>query len=299
MRSISEVSELCAACGKGGDNLKTCSGCKSVKYCNRSCQLAHRKQHKKICNKRAAELFDEALFKQPPCPRGDCPICMLRLPVGGDCYQSCCGKFLCIGCISMMAKGKNKEDHLCPFCRLPISKPHKEMLRSCKNRMEAGDLDAFILMGRLYLDGKWGLPQDNKRGLELFSRAAELGSATAHYEIGLIYANGRHDMGKDTKKALYHYQQAAMRGSEDARYELGCYEVDAGNMERALKHYMIAVGTGHNASLDSVRSLWAAGFATKAEYERALREYQICQDEVHSDQREKALAYFNAMQQRK
>ena len=40
----------CANCGKGdenGDSLKACTACKMVKYCNRECQIAHRKQHKK------------------------------------------------------------------------------------------------------------------------------------------------------------------------------------------------------------------------------------------------------------
>ena len=30
--------EQCAACGKGDDGLKTCNGCKAVKYCDVSCQ---------------------------------------------------------------------------------------------------------------------------------------------------------------------------------------------------------------------------------------------------------------------
>ena len=73
----------CANCGKGEESacdLKACTACKLVKYCNRECQIAHRPQHKKACKKRAAELHDEALFKEPP-PREDCPICFLTLPL--------------------------------------------------------------------------------------------------------------------------------------------------------------------------------------------------------------------------
>ena len=60
---------ICANCGKGEEeitSLKACVACKIVKYCSRDCQKAHRPQHKKECRKRAAELHDEALFKQPP-----------------------------------------------------------------------------------------------------------------------------------------------------------------------------------------------------------------------------------------
>ena len=87
---------LCANCGKGEEcsgDLKSCAACMLVKYCSRDCQIAHRPQHKKKCKKRAAELFDEALFKEPP-PREECPICMLR----GATFRSCCGKNICEGC---------------------------------------------------------------------------------------------------------------------------------------------------------------------------------------------------------
>ena len=84
--SESETMSICANCGKGeegGINLKSCTACKLVKYCNRECQIAHRPQHKKECKKRAKELHEEALFKQPPTMEEDCPICFLRMPLLG------------------------------------------------------------------------------------------------------------------------------------------------------------------------------------------------------------------------
>ena len=81
--STADTITLCANCGKGEESagdLKACTACKMVKYCNRDCQIAHRLQHKKACKKRAAELHDDALFKDPH-PREDCPICMLPLPI--------------------------------------------------------------------------------------------------------------------------------------------------------------------------------------------------------------------------
>eukprot|EP00040_Diaphanoeca_grandis_P015157 m.77136 g.77136 ORF g.77136 m.77136 type:complete len:100 (-) comp24981_c0_seq3:542-841(-) len=38
----------CAACGKA-DAESRCSGCRTVKYCNRDCQRSHWKKHKKLC----------------------------------------------------------------------------------------------------------------------------------------------------------------------------------------------------------------------------------------------------------
>ena len=84
MDDADNLTTTCANCGKKGEentgDLKACTACKLVKYCNRDCQIAHRPLHKKACKKRAAELHDEALFKEHP-HTDDCPICFLTLPV--------------------------------------------------------------------------------------------------------------------------------------------------------------------------------------------------------------------------
>ena len=56
---------------------------------------------------RAAELHDEALFKEHP-PRDECPICFLTLPHESEtAFKSCCGKIICNGCIVVM----DEESH--------------------------------------------------------------------------------------------------------------------------------------------------------------------------------------------
>ena len=273
----------CAACGKSGDTLQKCSACKSVKYCNVTCQKAHRKNHKKECRKRTAQLFDEALFKQPP--RGDeCPICFLLLPrVGEVVYYPCCGKNICNGCVQQMAVDTNK----CPFCREPVADSHKEWVARCNKRMEAGDANAFNNLGLKYFRGRDGLPKDQKKGLALWLRAAELGSAEGHCNVANIYNTGEVVEG-DLGKAVYHWEQAAMLRNCMARHNLGSYEAGKGNMKRAIKHWIIAAGTGHKKSLDTVRRSLMNESATKADYEKALRDYQNWLDEVSSDQRDRA-----------
>ena len=129
------ITTTCANCGKGeesSDDLKACTACKLVKYCNRECQIAHHALHKKACKKRAAELHDEALFQEHP-PREDCPICFIPVPLnaGERTFQSCCGKLICNGCIFAMdeeAYGRGKVG-LCPFCREPASSSNEEDIK--------------------------------------------------------------------------------------------------------------------------------------------------------------------------
>ena len=56
----------CAACGKVSDTLKICTGCRTVKYCNSTCQKAHRYAHKKKCKKYKVYIYtgeeDTSLF---------------------------------------------------------------------------------------------------------------------------------------------------------------------------------------------------------------------------------------------
>ena len=96
-----------------------------VRYCSVKCQRVHRPTHKKECKKRAAELRDEILFKQPESShRGDCPICCLPLPndkkTNG--IMSCCGKIICIGYAHANYKREFewKLETKCAFCRHPV-----------------------------------------------------------------------------------------------------------------------------------------------------------------------------------
>ena len=273
-------------------NLKTCAACKTVKYCSLACQKRHRPSHKKECRARAAQLFDEGLFEQPP-PAEDCAICFLQLPYdGGEInsqYQSCCGKSLCHGCMHGVRFGND----LCPFCRKPTTNTHDDENQRCTKRMKAGDAEAFMTMGMRYLLGQFGLAQDMDRGFELLLRAAELGSAKAHYNLAVFYTNGQH-VPRNTKKAVFHNQQAAMGGHMKARHNLGFDEMELCKWDRAIKHWMIAAASGDKLSLSKMQFVFTQGHATKAQYESALRAYQSYQEETQSDQRTRSLDFLQA-----
>ena len=51
-----EKFRLCENCGSViDDRILVCSGCKKVAYCNRKCQKAHWKSHKRVCSHRASK----------------------------------------------------------------------------------------------------------------------------------------------------------------------------------------------------------------------------------------------------
>ena len=292
---MSTTADTCANCGKGEESsgdLKACTACKLVKYCNRNCQIVHRPQHKKACKKRAAELYDAALFEEHP--REECPICMLPLPLiennTGTTFHTCCGKSICDGCEYALDESGAKD--LCPFCRTPPPNSNEEQIKRVNKLMEKGNANAFYLLAGYYAQGTNGLTQDLAKTNELFLKAGELGCAEAYYNLGNSYREG---MGVDinTKKAKHYYELAAMNGDITARHNLGGLEYNAGNHQRAYKHFVISGMAGDKLSLDTIKEGYMAGHVTKEDYSKTLREYQKSQDEMKSDMRDKAQVYFN------
>ena len=290
--STADITSACANCGKGdeGCDLKFCTACKMVKYCHRDCQIAHRPQHKKACKKRAAELHDGALFKEPPPQYGDCPICFLRLPImdTGRRYMACCGKILCTGCCYADVydnHGNIIVGKKCPFCRTSAPTSLKEGIKRLKKRMEVGDAYAFFMMGSYYSGGQNGLPQDSAKAIEFWRKAGKFG----YNNIGLASDHGN-GVERDAKMARHYYELAAMEGNVVASYNLGVDEYNAGNHDRALKHYMIAVRGGCADSVKNIQQMYKNGHVAKDHYANALRAHQAYLNEIKSDQRDKAAA---------
>jgi len=286
MASLS-VPTTCAACGKeGGDELKACTACKLVKYCNRDCQISHRSKHKKECKKRVAELHDEALFEEPPPPE-ECPICFLTLPIlyKSSLFKSCCGKIICCGCIYAMKKNEGVE--LCPFCRSPSVIREKEDVERVKKLMDSGNAEAFFAYGNFYSSGSRGLPRDWAKASEMWLKAGELGCAVAYNNLGFLYEDGR-GVDIDKKKAKHYYELAAISGDIKARFNLGCIEGKAANHSRAMKHMLIAARAGGTEALDRVKLGFQLGLVTKDEYASTLRAFHERQKEMKSAARDKA-----------
>jgi len=84
-----------------------------------------------------------------------------------------------------------------------------------------------------------------------------------------------------------------MSGDVEARHNIGCMEFEAGNIDRAMKHFLLSAKAGYTDSLDWVEKGFKMGIVTKDEYANTLRAYQERQNEIKSDDRDKALAHTN------
>eukprot|EP00986_Skeletonema_menzelii_P011132 scaffold5658_cov114-Skeletonema_menzelii.AAC.2 len=280
----------CASCGiAGGDDvtLKKCTECHLVKYCSDECQRDHRPQHKRACKKRAAELRDELLFKQPESShRGDCPICCLPLPIDPkkSTLTSCCSKYICNGCNYANKKREieGKRQQKCPFCRKAAPDTDEEINKRLMKRVEANDPVAMCFMGtERYEEGNYNA------AFEYWTRAATLGDVQAHYQLSTLYYDGQ-GVEKDEKLELHHLIEAAIGGHPMARHNLGILEWENGHNDRAVKHLIIASKFGHDKSLDSVKILYKAGYVSKDDFATALRGHQAAVDATKSPQREEA-----------
>ena len=265
-----------------------------VRYCSRDCQVAHRPQHKKACKKRAAELFDEELFKDPP-EREECPICMLPLPFDDMqiMFQACCGKDICLGCIHAQRKENNTNAKLCPFCRTPAPATEKEAIEHSNRRVERKDALSMKQLAICYRDGVMGLQKDSAKALKLFLEAGKRGCTDAYYNAGNFYYFGV-GVEKDMKRAKYYWELGAVGGSIysiQARHNLGNVEAKAGNHERAYKHLLISAKAGNEESLKQIKMGVKLGLVAKEKYAEAIRLCQKQHDDTRSAMRIEALAY--------
>jgi len=278
----------CAACGIAEiDNivLNECNHCKSVRYCGVKCQKEHRPWHKEECKKRAAELRDELLFKQPESScYGDCPICCL--PLSLDTRKatlfSCCSKVICDGCdyANQIREFEGSLQPKCLFCRLPRTSLSQKIELNLMRRVEAEDPVARSQMGEIHYD-----KGDYDEAFQCWEKAAEMGNALAHFSLCNMYREGK-GVKKDEKKMVYHLEQAAIAGVPDARYNLGLVEEEHGRMDRAVQHWIIAANQGHDHSLRTLKDCYREGSVNKEDFAAALRAHQAAVDATKSPQRE-------------
>ena len=297
--AVSEIDNTmmcCAACGiTGGDDdikLMKCTACHLVRYCSVKCQKDHRPKHKKACKKRAAELREELLFKQPEGRNnGDCPICCHPLPLDGNqfTFTACCCKLICLGCsyAHQQRELQQKLELKCAFCRQALPDTDEQLYELLMKRIEVNDPTAFWAMGnRREREG------DYIGAFEYLSKAAKLGNMNAHYEISLLYQKGQ-GVEVDLKKECYHLEEAAIGGHGDARHNLGHRELQSLRFDRAMKHFIIAAKLGVDESLGMLKESSEVGLVRNEDLAAAHRAHKAAVDATKTPQREAVKNFLN------
>ena len=176
------------------------------------------------------------------------------------------------------------RDMKCIESKQYLLKPHEY------DKITQNDAQAIFILGCFYRDGLYGFEQDYTKALELLHRAGDLRNVNAYNNIGQAYETGK-GVEIDMKKTQYYTELAAMRGDAYSRQNLGINEMKTGNIDQALRHYMIAVRSGQSNSLKMIKHFYSAGHAAKDDYTEALQSYQVYLGEIKSDQRDKAVAF--------
>jgi len=290
-KEVEKADVCCANCGVAEIDdirLKKCDGgCDLVKYCSDKCTEEHREQHEEECKNRVQEVHNDDLFTRPDGTHlGECPLCFLPMPLDPkkSTFKSCCSELICNGCV--VANVKSNGIGRCPFCREPAPYDMEEYDKRQMKRIKANDPAAIREMGaRRLREG------DYDTAFEYYTKAAELGDAAAHYQLGIMYYNGE-GVEKDEEKRVYHYEKAAIGGHPEARYNLACVEEANGNMEKAVKHFIIAANLGLEESMKVLWWHYSEGNITKEDLDTTLRTHQAALDEMKSPEREAGEIFF-------
>ncbi len=93
---------------------------------------------------------------------------------------------------------------------------------------------------------------------------------------------------KDFEKEVFHLEKAAIGGHPIARHNLGAIEEKNGNIERSVKHLIIAAKLGYEGSMKALWKHYSKGNITKEDLDATLRTHQAALDEMKSPEREEA-----------
>lgn len=313
-------SKTCGSCGRASAELKTCTACRLVHYCNRACQKAHRKAHKGDCKviAHAKEVMKE--FKVNPMTE-ECPLCMRLLPLGADesRYRVCCGKTICDGCAVAYRSAQSKLTCMvqaqqvqvlplpCPFCRCPFltCESDEEELELYAERAENhGDSRAVLAMAALHREGKT-VQKDDAKAFECYVKASDMGDPHGMYNAGVSYLIGT-GVSIDKERAKACFEMAARKGHVLALTVLA--HTDSHNEARIL-YWRLAAENGAEEAMESLKIgyrlgmdctsnhnkkcvcdgckiIKTEGLLTKKDLAATIRAFHAAQKELRSDERD-------------
>ena len=290
----------CANCGRGDEGeggtvkLRYCTACRLVRYCGVDCQRAHRKQHKKTCKQRAAELKDERLRRVVTTTQDGvvatmiCGACERELPEGAyseEQRERRQSTRRCQECVEagkplvLMKKGRMRsEEDDCPICNLPQPfDPDQYIFKACCMKKVCNGCRVAALKR-----GMWDcpfcrtpVPVDEREVLAMVQKRVDAGDPVAMVHLGEKYLDGGYGLEKDVTRAVDLYERSVELGAKEAHFELGLLYDEGEGVEKdtvkAIQHYEAAAVMGdararHNLGVNEDEA---------GNYDLALQHYMI------------------------
>jgi TPR repeat protein len=133
-----------------------------------------------------------------------------------------------------------------------------------KNASELADPEGLFLMGYFYSNGFGGLPKDDKKAAEYWTKATQLGHAEAFCSLGHAYRSG-HGVTADSDRAIRLFEEGHKLGDLCSTYFLAeSYRYGEGSLDkdhkRALELYQSAADRGNDWALLQVSRAYREGF---------------------------------------
>ena len=301
-----EAKKLCSACEKETDTLKMCNGCQCVWYCDKKCQNKHRKEHKKECrlikkelDKRGGKLDlgteEDIVPLGKLTPREECPICMRVLPIRAklQTYHACCGKRVCRSCdYQHEIKSGGGGRRTCAFCRTAVPKSGEEIMVQLRKRVELQDPAALYNLALWYDKGRYGLPVDQTRCIELLRESADLEYPPALGILGVFHKFGQMGLEENLEEAIKYTEKAAEGGDLDARYNLGCAVYANGDHVAAMRHWRQSAPGGLKASMGALIECFEEGSLHHGDLAKSLQAFHRARAEMKSEDRDQYIKHL-------
>jgi TPR repeat protein len=81
-------------------------------------------------------------------------------------------------------------------------------------------------------------------------------------------------------------EAAAVAGHHEARNNIGLKEFKSGNMDRAIKHFIIAASAGHYKSMHNLLVAFKKGYVSRESMDSTLAAYNNSCAEMRSEARD-------------
>jgi len=139
-------------------------------------------------------------------------------------------------------------------------------------KAEQGDADAQFNLGKMYFLGQIGAPQDYKKAVYWFEKAADQGNVLAQNLLGYMYSHGQ-GVTQDYKKAVYWFEKAAEQGDVNVQYNLGyMYNNGEGlpqDYKKAAYWYEKAAEQGDVSAQSNLGFMYLNGKGVPQDYKKA------------------------------